>query len=64
MGVEDQGANFTFPDPLGLQIGLTVSMKNTVRMLNHMFDGIEFCGAGPEMVETLQDFVNATFTAA
>ncbi|MBO9447579.1 ornithine carbamoyltransferase [Ruegeria sp. R14_0] len=52
----DQGANITYLDPSGSQIGHKESMKDTARVLGRMFDGIEFRGAGQDMVETLSDY--------
>ncbi len=52
----DQGANITYLDPSGSQIGHKESMKDTARVLGRMFDGIEFRGAGQDMVETLSNY--------
>ncbi|MFA3919537.1 ornithine carbamoyltransferase [Ruegeria hyattellae] len=52
----DQGANITYLDPSGSQIGHKESMKDTARVLGRMFDAIEFRGAGHEMVEELSDY--------
>lgn len=52
----DQGANITYLDPSGSQIGHKESMKDTARVLGRMFDGIEFRGAGQDMVEELSDY--------
>ncbi len=52
----DQGANITYLDPSGSQIGHKESMKDTARVLGRMFDGIEFRGAGQDMVETLSEY--------
>ena len=56
MAAYDQGANITYLDPSGSQIGHKESMKDTARVLGRMFDGIEFRGAGQDMVETLSDY--------
>ncbi len=52
----DQGANITYLDPSGSQIGHKESMKDTARVLGRMFDGIEFRGAGQDMVEELSEY--------
>lgn len=52
----DQGANITYLDPAGSQIGHKESMKDTARVLGRMFDGIEYRGAGQTMVEELSDY--------
>ncbi|MEM5582546.1 MULTISPECIES: ornithine carbamoyltransferase [unclassified Roseibium] len=52
----DQGANITYLDPSGSQIGHKESMKDTARVLGRMFDAIEFRGAGHDMVEELAKY--------
>ncbi len=52
----DQGANITYLDPAGSQIGHKESMKDTARVLGRMFDGIEFRGSGQDMVEDLAEY--------
>ncbi len=52
----DQGANITYLDPAGSQIGHKESMKDTARVLGRMFDGIEYRGAGQKMVQELSDY--------
>ena len=42
----DQGANVTYLDPAGSQIGHKESFKDTARVLGRMFDAIEYRGAG------------------
>ncbi|OIK25466.1 ornithine carbamoyltransferase [Streptomyces malaysiense] len=49
----DQGAHVTYLDPSGSHIGHKESMKDTARVLGRMFDGIEYRGAGQELVEEL-----------
>ncbi len=49
----DQGAHVTYLGPSGSQIGQKESMKDTARVLGHMYDGIEYRGFGQEIVETL-----------
>ena len=52
----DQGANITYLDPSGSQIGHKESMKDTARVLGRMFDGIEYRGAGQDLVQELSDY--------
>jgi ornithine carbamoyltransferase len=40
----DQGAHVTYLGPEGSQIGHKESMKDTARVLGHMYDGIEYGG--------------------
>ena len=49
----DQGAHVTYLGPSGSQIGHKESMKDTARVLGHMYDGIEYRGFGQELVEIL-----------
>ncbi len=49
----DQGAHVTYLGPEGSQIGHKESMKDTARVLGHMYDGIEYRGFGQETVEIL-----------
>ncbi|GAB3967877.1 ornithine carbamoyltransferase [Streptomyces sparsus] len=49
----DQGANTTYLDPSGSQIGHKESIKDTARVLGRMFDGIEYRGSGQAVVEEL-----------
>ena len=56
VAAHDQGANITYLDPSGSQIGHKESMKDTARVLGRMFDGIEFRGAGQAMVEELAEY--------
>src|SRR6202012_4217602 len=52
----DQGANVTYLDPSGSQIGHKESVKDTARVLGRMYDAIEFRGYSQEAVEDLQRF--------
>src|SRR3954467_9193783 len=52
----DQGANVTYLDPAGSQIGHKESFKDTARVLVQMFDAIEYRGASQSGVETLEKF--------
>ncbi len=49
----DQGANITYLDPTGSQIGHKESMKDTARVLGRMYDAIEYRGFSQEAVEQL-----------
>ncbi len=49
----DQGANITYLGPIGSQIGVKESMKDTARVLARMYDGIEYRGFAQETVEEL-----------
>jgi len=49
----DQGANVTYLDPSGSQLGHKESFKDTARVLGRMFDAIEYRGASQTGVETL-----------
>src|SRR4249920_3758637 len=49
----DQGANVTYLDPSGSQIGHKESFKDTARVLGRMFDAIEYRGASQKGVEEL-----------
>jgi ornithine carbamoyltransferase len=52
----DQGANVTYLDPSGSQIGHKESFKDTARVLGRMFDAIEYRGASQTGVETLAKY--------
>ena len=52
----DQGANVTYLEPSGSQIGHKESMKDTARVLGRTFDGIEYRGSAQENVEILAEF--------
>jgi ornithine carbamoyltransferase len=49
----DQGAQVTYLEPSGSQIGHKESMKDTARVLGRMYDGIEYRGSAQENVEIL-----------
>jgi ornithine carbamoyltransferase len=49
----DQGANVTYLEPSGSQIGHKESMKDTARVLGRIYDGIEYRGFSQENVEIL-----------
>jgi len=52
----DQGANVTYLDPAGSQIGHKESFKDTARVLGRMFDAIEYRGSSQKGVETLAKY--------
>jgi ornithine carbamoyltransferase len=52
----DQGANITYLEPGGSQIGHKESMRDTARVLGRMFDGIEYRGFGQNVVEELAEY--------
>jgi ornithine carbamoyltransferase len=52
----DQGANVTYLDPAGSQIGHKESFKDTARVLGRMFDAIEYRGASQKGVEELAQY--------
>jgi ornithine carbamoyltransferase len=49
----DQGANITYLDPTGSQMGHKESMKDTARVLGRMYDAIEYRGFSQDTVEGL-----------
>ena len=53
VGAYDQGANVTYLDPSGSQMGHKESTADTARVLSRMFDAIEFRGAAQATVEEL-----------
>ena len=52
----DQGAQVTYLEPSGSQIGHKESMKDTARVLGRTYDGIEYRGFGQDTVETLAEY--------
>jgi ornithine carbamoyltransferase len=52
----DQGANVTYLDPAGSQIGHKESFKDTARVLGRMFDALEYRGASQAGVEQLAKY--------
>lgn len=49
----DQGANVSYLDPSGSQIGHKETIKDTARVLGRLYDGIEYRGFNQSMVEEL-----------
>ncbi len=56
VAAHDQGAHVTYLGPSGSQIGYKESMKDTVRVLGRMYDGIEYRGFGQDIVEELGQY--------
>lgn len=52
----DQGANVTYLEPSGSQIGHKESVKDTARVLGRMYDGIQYRGFGQAIVEELAQY--------
>ncbi|GIK99178.1 MAG: ornithine carbamoyltransferase, catabolic [Alphaproteobacteria bacterium] len=52
----DQGANVTYLDPAGSQIGHKESFKDTARVLGRMYDAIEYRGAAQAGVMQLAEY--------
>jgi ornithine carbamoyltransferase len=50
VAAHDQGANVTYLEPSGSQMGSKESLKDTARVLGRMYDGIEYRGFGQERV--------------
>lgn len=56
VAAHDQGANVTYLDPAGSQMGRKESIRDTARVLGRMFDGIEYRGFAQDTVETLAQY--------
>ena len=56
VAAHDQGAQVTYLEPSGTQIGNKESIKDTARVLGRTFDGIEYRGFAQETVEVLAEF--------
>ena len=54
----DLGMGVTYLDPTGSQIGKKESIADTARVLNRMFDGIEYRGFGQSIVEELAQYAD------
>lgn len=52
----DQGANVSYLDPTGSQMGHKETIQDTARVLGRLYDGIEYRGAGQTIVETLAQY--------
>jgi ornithine carbamoyltransferase len=53
VAAHDLGIHTTYLDPLGSQIGKKESIADTARVLDGIFDGIEYRGFGQDIVEEL-----------
>ncbi len=58
VAVHDQGGHVTYIDPVASQLGHKESLKDTVRVLSRMYDGIEYRGFHQSAVEELARFSN------
>ncbi len=56
VAAHDEGAHVTYLGPGESQLGRKESVRDTVRVLGRMFDGIEYRGAAQQAVETLGAF--------
>lgn len=52
----DQGANVSYLDPSGSQIGHKETIKDTARVLGRLYDGIEYRGFDQSIVEELAQY--------
>jgi ornithine carbamoyltransferase len=52
----DQGANVSYLDPAGSQIGHKETIKDTARVLGRLYDGIEYRGFNQSIVEELAQY--------
>ena len=53
VAAHDQGAQVSYLDPAGSQLGHKESVKDTARVLGRLYDGIEYRGSAQENVEIL-----------
>ncbi|MBS9777686.1 MAG: ornithine carbamoyltransferase [Gammaproteobacteria bacterium] len=56
VAAHDQGANITYLEPNGSQIGHKESMEDTARVIGGMYDAIQYRGYGQDIVQTLADY--------
>ena len=56
VAAHDMGIGTTYLDPKSSQIGKKESIADTARVLDRMFDGIEYRGYGQEIVEELAKY--------
>jgi len=52
----DQGANVSYLEPSGSQMGRKETIQDTARVLGRLYDGIEYRGSGQAIVETLAQY--------
>ncbi len=55
VAMADQGGRTTYLDPAGSQIGHKESPADTARVLGRWYDGIQYRGAGQDVVQTLAE---------
>jgi ornithine carbamoyltransferase len=58
IAAHDQGAHVTYLGPNESQIGYKESMRDTARVLSRFYDGIEYRGAGQEIVDELVKYAD------
>jgi ornithine carbamoyltransferase len=58
IAAHDQGAHVTYLGPNESQIGYKESMRDTARVLSRFYDGIEYRGAGQEIVDDLVTYAD------
>ena len=58
VAAHDLGMGTTYLDPKASQIGKKESIADTARVLNRMYDGIEYRGFGQEIVEELARYAD------
>ncbi|AYQ29492.1 MULTISPECIES: ornithine carbamoyltransferase [unclassified Polaromonas] len=56
VAVHDQGGHVTYIDPVSSQLGHKESLKDTVRVLGRLYDGIEYRGFHQTVVEEIARF--------
>ena len=56
VAAHDLGMGTTFLNPQDSQIGKKESIADTARVLSRMYDGIEYCGFGQEIVNALAKY--------
>ena len=55
-GAHDLGMQATYLGPTGSQMGKKETIEDTARVLDKMYDGIEYRGFGQEIVESLAKY--------
>lgn len=58
LAIREQGGGCTILDPASSQIGHKESVADTARVLDRVFDGIEYRGSGHEIVEELAQYAD------
>ena len=57
-GAKDLGMEVTYLGPTGSQLGKKETIEDTARVLDKMYDGIEYRGFGQDIVESLAKYSN------